>query len=248
MPTNAKSLQRFLGLLNCLECTLASDARILDFGCGAGATVYAFHDRGFANAVGFDIKDYVELRAPEHRDRFRIGFEQGGLLPFASETFDLVISEEVFEHVHDQVPMWRELHRIMKPGGVAIHVFPGPYCLIEPHNYVPFGGVVAQYWWYKLWAILGVRNEFQKGLSAIETARRNTFRFVENLNYINNSCYEVVWGNLGFDWKWIGQESFDTNSRRLVRWAGRLNRVFPVICWTVRTFVTRRVLLKRKLK
>lgn len=248
MPTNAKSLQRFLGLLNCLECTLASDARILDFGCGAGATVYAFHDRGFANAVGFDIKDYVELRAPEHRDRFRIGFEQGGLLPFASETFDLVISEEVFEHVHDQVPMWRELHRIMKPGGVAIHVFPGPYCLIEPHNYVPFGGVVAQYWWYKLWAILGVRNEFQTGLSAIETARRNTFRFVENLNYINNSCYEVVWGNLGFDWKWIGQESFDTNSRRLVRWAGRLNRVFPVICWTVRTFVTRRVLLKRKLK
>jgi SAM-dependent methyltransferase len=246
MPTNKKSLQRLFAILNHLKCTLAPDARILDFGCGAGATVYAFHDQGFANAVGFDTKDYVELREPEHRNRFRIGLEQGGL-PFASDTFDLVISEEVFEHVHDQVPMWRELHRIMKPGGIAIHVFPGPYCLIEPHNYVPFGGVVAQYWWYKLWAVVGVRNEFQKGLSAIETARRNTFRFVENLNYINNSCYEVLWEELGFDWKWIDQESFDTNSRRIIRWAGRLNRVFPLICWITRTFVTRRALLRRKL-
>lgn len=242
---STKSLQRLFAILNRLECPLAPDAAILDFGCGAGATVYAFHDQGFPNAIGFDTKDYVELRAPEHRNRFRIGFEQGGL-PFASETFDLVISEEVFEHVHDQLPMWRELHRIMKPGGIAIHVFPGPYCFIEPHNYVPFGGVIAHYWWYKLWAVAGIRNEFQKGWSAIKTARWNTLRFVENLNYINNSCYEVIWQELGLDWRWIDQESFDTNSRRLIRWAGRANRVFPMICWINRTFVSRRVLLKRK--
>jgi SAM-dependent methyltransferase len=240
-----KSLQRLFMLLNRLEYTLLPNARILDFGCGAGATVYAFHDRGFPNAVGFDTKDHLELSAPEHRDRFRIGFEREGL-PFTNDTFDLVISEEVFEHVQDQVPTWRELHRIMKPGGIAIHVFPGPYCLIEPHNYVPLGGILAQYWWYKLWAVLGVRNEFQQGLSATETARRNLFRFVENLNYVNNSCYEVLWEELGFDWKWIDQESFDTNSRRVIRWMGGLNRVFPLICWISRTFVSRRVLLRRK--
>lgn len=239
-------LQRLFAILDRLEYSLALDSRILDFGCGAGTTVNAFHDQGFANTVGFDMRDYLDLRAPEHRSRFRIGFERGGL-PFASDTFDLVISEEVFEHVHDQAPIWRELHRIMKPGGIAIHVSPGPYSLIEPHNYVPFGGVFAHYWWYKLWAVVGIRNEFQKKLSAIETARRNTVRFVENLNYINNSCYEIIWEELGFDWKWIDQESFDTNSRQIIRWAGRLNRVFPLICWISRTFVTRRVLLKRKL-
>jgi SAM-dependent methyltransferase len=223
---------------------LAHDAKILDFGCGAGSTVYALLDHGFVNTVGFDITDYPKLRAPEDRMRFRIGLERNGL-PFESSTFDLVISEEVFEHVHEQVPMWRELHRIMKPGGISIHVIPAPYCLIEPHSYVPLGGVFAQYWWYKLWAVLGIRNEFQHGLSATETARWNAFRFVENLNYINNSCYEVVWGELGFDWRWIDQESFDTNHRRIIRWAGRLNRVLPLICWASRTFITRRVMLER---
>jgi hypothetical protein len=100
-----------------------------------------FHDQGFAITVGFDTRDYLELRVPEHRNRFRIGFERG-VLPFASDTFDL-----------------------------------------------------------------------------------------------------VIWEELGFEWKWIEQESFETNSRRTIRWAGRVNRVFPLICWISRTFVTRRVLL-----
>jgi SAM-dependent methyltransferase len=198
------------------------------------------------NAVGFDVTDYLKLRMPQDQALFKIGYESAGKLPFASETFDFIVSEEVFEHVHDQVPVWKELHRVMKPGSRAIHVFPAPYCLIEPHNYVPFGGVVSQYWWYRFWAALGIRNEFQQELSATETARWNTFRFIENLNYVNNSCYGVLWDKIGFDWRWIDQESFDTNRRRVVRWAGRLNRAFPLICWLSRTFVTRRVLLKRR--
>lgn len=242
-PTQTPS-PRALTIMRGLGHRLEPDARILDFGCGAGATVYEFRDAGFTQAVGFDVSDYLKLREPGDRSYFTIG-EKGDRLPFPSETFDLILSEEVFEHVHDQVPVWRELYRIMKPGGIAIHVFPAPYCLIEPHNRVPLGGVITQYWWYKLWALLGIRNEFQEELSATETALWNAFRFVENLNYVNNSCYAVIWDRLGFEWKWIDQESLDTNRRRVVRWAGRFNRVFPLVCWMIRTFVSRRVLLKR---
>ncbi|HEY3783677.1 MAG TPA: class I SAM-dependent methyltransferase [Steroidobacteraceae bacterium] len=241
-----QATHRFIKLLNQTGRELAPGACILDLGCGAGEAVYAFVEHGFPNTCGFDIKDYLHLRAPEDRHRFRIGLDNGRL-PFDSNSFDLVFSEEVFEHVQDQVPMWRELHRIMKPGGISVHTFPAPYCLIEPHNYVPLGGVITQYWWYNLWALLGIRNEFQRkeGTNATQTARWNTFRIIENLNYVNNSCYRVIWEELGFEWKWLTQESFDLHPRGLIRWAGRLNRLIPIVAWSFRAFVSRKVLLQK---
>lgn len=245
-PATIKSgtVPRHLAILDRLGYELQHDSNILDFGCGSGATVYSFLEHGFKRVTGFDTNDYLELRAPQDIDRFKIGLEDGRL-PFDDESFDLVISEEVFEHVHDQIPMWRELYRVMKPGSISIHVFPAPYCLIEPHNYVPLGGVLRLYWWYKVWAVLGIRNEYQQELTATQTARRNTLRIVENLNYVNNSCYRIIWEELGFDWRWIDQEAYDTNPRRIVRWAGKINRIIPLIGWAQRTFLTRRVMLRR---
>jgi SAM-dependent methyltransferase len=221
-------------------------AHILDFGCGAGRTVYSILDQGYINTVGYDIKDYLSLRDPADRSRFFIADAAGGRLPFDDNTFDLIISEQVLEHVMDQIGLLRELHRVMRPGGCAIHVFPAKYSPIEPHIHVPFGGVLGHRWWYKLWALLGIRNEFQQGLSADEVADRNAYYLVEGLNYVPNSCYEVVWRMLGYDYNWIDQENFDTSQRALVRRVGRLNKVLPLIGWLNRTFHTRRVLLRKQ--
>jgi SAM-dependent methyltransferase len=241
-----ESLQRCLGLLDKLGQRPAADSAILDFGCGAGGAVYAFADQGFRNAVGFDNLDYLKLRAPEDRVRFRTGW-QNGRLPFEDNSFDFIFSEEVFEHVHDQVLAWRELYRIMKPGSVAIHAFPGPHCLVEPHNYVPFGGSMTYYWWFKLWAMLGIRNETQKtrGFDATQTARWNTFRIIENTNYINSSSYKVMWETIGYEWRWLTQDSFDMHHRGLIRLAGALNRIVPLIGLGFRTFVSKKVLLRK---
>jgi ubiquinone/menaquinone biosynthesis C-methylase UbiE len=37
--------------------------------------------------------------------------------PYEDKTFDLVTSDQVFEHVQDQVRVFQELWRITKPGG-----------------------------------------------------------------------------------------------------------------------------------
>lgn len=145
----------------------------------------------------------------------------------------------------DQVGLLRELHRIMRPGGHALHVFPARYCLIEPHMYVPLGGLMGHRWWYKVWASAGIRNEYQKDLSADETANRIACYFVEGLNYVPSSCYEVVWAQLVYVWKWIDQENFDTSERAIVRMLGKLNRALPVIGWLNRSFHTRRVYLRK---
>jgi SAM-dependent methyltransferase len=238
-------MNRKSALLKKLGVHLSKDADILDFGCGAGHMVYSLLDEGYTNTVGYDVRDYLELRHPEDRSRFRIA-DGRTVLPFNDDTFDLIISDQVLEHVMDQVGVLRELHRITRPGGHAIHIFPAPYCVIEPHIYVPFGGVFGHRWWYKLWALAGVRNEFQRELSADETADRNALFFVENLNYLPNSCYETVWKKLGYEFEWIDQETFDTSERATVRMLGRLNRILPLIGWLDRTYHARRLHLIKK--
>jgi len=84
-------------------------------------------------------------------------------------------------------------------------------------------------WWYEMWALAGIRTEYQKNLSADETANRIAYYFVEGLNYVPSSCYEVVWPQLGYEWKWIDQENFDTSERAIVRLVGMLIRALPVI-------------------
>ena len=44
-----------------------------------------------------------------------------------------------------------------------MHIIPARYMPIEGHIFVPFGGVFQHRWWYKLWALLGVRNQYQTG-------------------------------------------------------------------------------------
>ena len=173
---------------------LHQDSKILDFGCGAGKFVYHFRDAGF-DAHGFDIHDYLQLRSPEDRQYFRFAIDGAAdssdmsvdwnryRLPYPDATFDFVLSFETLEHVLNHEAVLRELARVMKPGGIAVHIFPPKYRYLEGHTYVPFGGVTKSYWYNLFWAALGIRNEFQKGLSARETARRNVRYAHTGTNY-----------------------------------------------------------------
>lgn len=232
-----------MAILEKLGLSFSHDARILDFGCGAGGAVYSLVDHGYLNTCGYDIADYVELRDPADHSRFFIADPRH--LPFDDNSFDLIVSSQVFEHVIDQFGMLRELYRIMRPGGAAMLIFPARYCLIENHIHVPLGGVIGHRWWYKFWALLGIRNQYQKGLSADETADRNTLYFVEGLRYISNSCYQVVWQRIGYQYRWIDVEFFDTINRPPARMIAKALRLLPLICWLSRTFITRRVLLQK---
>lgn len=244
-------MKRKAAILAKFGITIPKEALILDFGCGVGRTVYSLLDQGFINAVGYDIRDYLSLRDPNDRSHFFIADAVGGgggRLPFDDNTFDLVISDQVLEHVMDQVSILRELYRVMRPGGCAIHVIPARYRPLEGHIFVPLGGVLAHRWWYKLWALLGIRNEYQKGLSADEVADRNSFYFVEALNYVPNSCYEVVWHRLGYDYKWVDKEYLDTSERALLRIVGKFNRMLPLVGWLGRTFRSRHVFLRKPIQ
>jgi hypothetical protein len=100
----------------------------------------------------------------------------------------------VFEHVMDYDQALAEIARVLKPGGLSVHVFPSRWKPIETHAFVPFASVCRSSWWLYLWALAGIRNEFQGGLSARETARENARFLREETNYLTQRQIRAVAG------------------------------------------------------
>lgn len=106
------------------------DRRVLDFGCGAGDAVALLREQGW-DAWGADIT------LPSYHSDWLTPIENGQTT-FPDDWFDLVVSQEVFEHVADLPSVVRELWRITKPGGRGLHIFPPQLEIVEPHVFMPF--------------------------------------------------------------------------------------------------------------
>lgn len=175
--------------------SLAKESAILDFGCGSGRHVYEHLDCGYEKVFGYDIRNYVALRKPEDIERFRFDEEDRIThIPFPNDTFDFVFSTSVFEHVLEPKIAFREIYRVLKPGGVSLHNFPAKWRFIEPHIYVPFGAAFQSYGYYLFWALLGIRNEYQKDKSASEVAETNRNYAQTGLNYPNGETIDRMLG------------------------------------------------------
>ena len=162
---------------------LNETAKILDFGCGSGRHVYEFRDRGF-DAVGVDNQDYARPRNSEDAALFAtVRWEPTYRLPYADGTFDFVHSTSVFEHVMDYQAALREIARVLKPGAHSLNVFPARWRPIEPHMFVPLGARVHHRAWFRLWAAVGIRNQFQQGQPAHVVADLNWAYSQNGINY-----------------------------------------------------------------
>lgn len=171
------------GVLADLGRHLQGDERILDFGCGAGGVVAAWRAEGFdARGCDFEVPDAPGLAA----------IEQPYRLPYDDGSFDLVASDQVFEHVMDYEAALAETRRVLRSGGIAVHMFPARWRPIEGHVFVPIGGRFAPRWWLRVWAIAGVRNDFQKGMDAAEVVERNASFLSTSTNYLRTGEIERI--------------------------------------------------------
>jgi SAM-dependent methyltransferase len=164
--TKDEEVAWFLRVLELAGHPISPGARVLDFGCGDGALVQALTDR--YDAFGCDI-------VLDHEDERLRRIEQDPVyrLPFDDASFDCVLSQQVFEHVQDYNAVLIELRRILKPGGVSIHIFPPRMRIREGHVFVPFASIVQHRAWLGVWARLGIRNQFQQGLPWREVVELN---------------------------------------------------------------------------
>jgi SAM-dependent methyltransferase len=96
---------------------------------GHRAAVYELSSRGallrwlrrrFADVVVSEFFDDVP------RGAFRDGVQCQDVqrLTYPDDSFDVVTSTEVFEHVPDDHRAFREIHRVLRPGGVLVFTVP----------------------------------------------------------------------------------------------------------------------------
>jgi ubiquinone/menaquinone biosynthesis C-methylase UbiE len=61
-----------------------------------------------------------------------------GAIDFPGESFDLVVNNQVMEHVVDLPGTLAEIDRVLKPGGAVLSVFPSSDVFREGHIGIPF--------------------------------------------------------------------------------------------------------------
>lgn len=115
--------------------------RVLDYGCGAGDIVKKLLTQNI-NAYGCDVfyegGDSSREIDAAHLDGGIIKRMEGNSIPFDSESFDIIINNQVMEHVENLGSVLAEIQRVLKPGGVVLSLFPDKGVWREGHCGIPF--------------------------------------------------------------------------------------------------------------
>ncbi len=108
--------------------------RSLDFGCGVGRVTHALA-RYFDRVDGVDLSQAMIEKANTLHSHIRNLFfhhSTSRVLPFVDETFDLVYSRLVLQHMATDIALSYigEFVRVLRPGGVAVFQAPSR-CLVD---------------------------------------------------------------------------------------------------------------------
>ncbi|MGB9756014.1 MAG: class I SAM-dependent methyltransferase [Desulfurella sp.] len=105
-----------------LELIKCNNCKILEIGCGTGATLMELKRLCKANYIaGVDI---VDLGQSEKLDKFILGDIEIEELNFPDKYFDIIICADVLEHLKDPWSTVNKLKKYLKDNGVIIASIP----------------------------------------------------------------------------------------------------------------------------
>ena len=120
--------------------------RMLEIGTGSGGIANYFGTHP-SMRIDVDAVDVVDNRLVSDGYRFRL--VSGTDLPFTDNSFDVVLTNHVIEHVGNrakQISHLNEIRRVLKPDGVGYLAVPNRWQLVEPHYQLAFLS-----WWPHRW-------------------------------------------------------------------------------------------------
>ena len=118
---------------------------MLDLGCFTGGRLIRWVEKfEFTKGVGIDINPIFKEAADNYLSKTQLGVNKlsfvtgfGESLPFDNNTFDYIISFDVFEHVKNIKETLKECYRVLKSNGKIYIIFPQYYQPFESHlNFV----------------------------------------------------------------------------------------------------------------
>jgi len=118
---------RLIAIMKKLDsyCKPGTKLKILDLGCGDGRSVAVWSL--FGAPFGLELSPAAVHVGNRCFPEFKIIEGDATNIPFENNSFDLVINQEVIEHIENQELLLQECGRILKTGGHLILTTPNKY-------------------------------------------------------------------------------------------------------------------------
>lgn len=196
-----KALSILATLGSVLDVEQIRTSSCVDLGCGSGEI--AFHLAGHMRDVtGVDPEpwqrwdEFLALRS-----NLNYLHENAEALSIPPDSVDIVICNQVYEHVRSPQNLIREIYRILKPGGYCYFAGPNLLFPIEPHVFWPF-----VHWLPRRFAVGLMRLCGSKGtLDAYSTHLWQLHRWFNELSACNRLPYILhnpdLYGRSGWFWR-----------------------------------------------
>jgi SAM-dependent methyltransferase len=115
-------------------------ATVIDMGCGIGGSSAALHDAG-ARVLPLDVQLDRLSKAARRRTGLHPLAADAARLPFPDASADVVVMQDMLEHVPDPAGVLREAERVLRPGGLLYLSTPNRQSplnlLADPHFGLP---------------------------------------------------------------------------------------------------------------
>jgi len=211
--------------------------KILDIGCGRGELVRALRQRG-ARAFGIEIDPrFIEsgkILNDTYVDEYPVlsVLRANGSSLFPDGYFDLVISDQVLEHVAQLDSFTAEVARVLRPRGITLHQFPAQRIITEPHYSIPFAHWLPKnsirYAWIKAMLSAGYAKKFFPELALSDRAHVIYKYSAEETFYRSSAAVRAA-----FVGKGIASDGLNASRIYLRQRFGFSN---VVLAWLMRTF------------
>lgn len=115
--------------------------KILDWGCGKGELINYLNNNNF-DCYGVEISQF-KMQQNIIKDKKNINekiflINCDNKTNFESNYFDIILTNQVIEHISDKDSFLFEINRILKNGGYSYNILPAKYRINEVHLKMPF--------------------------------------------------------------------------------------------------------------
>ena len=105
---------------------LRPEDRILEIGCGIGTVVFELSSKGH-DIAGIDISGEAIEYGRKKYGNIRLDVQAAETLPYEDESFEVVLSFDLFEHIAAIDKHVSEVRRVLRPGGYYLFQTPNRY-------------------------------------------------------------------------------------------------------------------------
>ncbi len=115
--SNLFTLKRHTQLYSLISPYINASSKVLDVGCAMGGFLDYLYNQGLSNLYGIDlIEDYVSYAQKKGIYNIKLGNAES--IPFEDNTFDLLILDQVIEHLIDPIKVFQEARRVLSQDGI----------------------------------------------------------------------------------------------------------------------------------